>query len=566
MPVIEQEIIRRFPKWFVGRKAKLSKALVRSYGRLCRFEEIERFIAQNSHLKGQLLVGQALDFLDVRYALDHIEKSHIPPSGRCIIVANHPAGVIDALALLHMVGTVRTDVRIMANDVLTSLGILNEMLIPVNVFGAGNPRCSIEAMHSALQQEQCLIVFPAGSVSRLHPSGIKDTPWHGGFLRLATKHNAPIIPVRIHARNSALFYGLSAIYKPLGSLLLPREITARRGTRIGMRIGEPQRIQADENNKPSLSAIRQSLYAIGTRRNSMIKGPQPLIDPVDARTVKQELQQLDHVGDTPDGMHIYAGRVAAVSPLLQELGRLRELSFRKVGEGTGRRLDIDRYDTWYHHIVLWNPEDMEIAGAYRLAIGEAVYAEHGIDGFYSASLFKYSCNTLPKLMQGAELGRSFVTPKYWNSRSLDNLWRGIGTFLACYPSVRYLFGPVSISAEIPIAAGEALVRHYWQFYGCPHDSAIAHRPFSFLTQRNSALPREQAFVELKKLLQDMGVKVPTLYKQYTELCNPGGVKFLAFGIDPDFNNSIDGLIELDISQMKSEKYLRYFGSAAQKLN
>lgn len=562
MQAIEREIIRRFPDWFDGPKGRIGKALVRGYGKFCRFGEIEQFLAEHGHLKGQLLVGQALEYLDIRYAVDQVEKTYIPPTGRCIVVANHPAGIVDALALLHLVGSVRGDVRILANEALTSLGLLDELLIPVDVFGTGSRRSSMEAVDDALEREQCVIIFPAGEVSRLRPNGIRDTPWRGGFLRLAAKHSAPVLPVRIKARNSALFYGLSAVYKPLGTLMLPREITARRGTRIEIRIGRPHHVPATAPPKPSLSAIRQSLYAIGTRRKSRITGPEPVIAPVDARNVRAELKALERLGETPDGKHIYAGRIASYSPLLQELGRLREISFRAVGEGTGRRLDIDRYDTWYHHIVLWNPDELEIAGAYRLAIGEAVYAQHGLAGFYSATLFDYACGTLTRLVRGAELGRSFVVPKYWNSRSLDNLWHGIGAFLARHPEVRYLFGPVSISADMPIAARERLVSFYCQFHGGRQDEATAKRPFRFLSEHWSALPREEAFREMKAELQAMGVKIPTLYKQYTELCEPEAVRFLAFGIDPDFNNSIDGLIELDIHGMKPQKYERYFGQPA----
>lgn len=559
MQAIEREIVRRFPGWFDGPKGRIGKALVRGYGKFCRFGEIERFLAEHGHLKGQLLVGQALEYLDIRYAVDQVEKTYIPASGRCIVVANHPAGIVDALALLHLVGSVRGDVRILANEALTSLGLLDELLIPVDVFGAGPHRRSLEAVHDALEREQCVIIFPAGEVSRLRPNGIRDTPWRGGFVRLAAKHGAPVLPVRIKARNSALFYGLSAVYKPLGTLMLPREITARRGTRIEMRIGRPHHVPATAPPKPSLAAIRQSLYAIGTRRRSRAAGPEPVIAPVDARSVRAELKSLERLGETPDGKHIYAGRIASGSPLLQELGRLREITFRAVGEGTGRRLDIDRYDTWYHHIVLWNPDELEIAGAYRLAIGEAVYAEHGVAGFYSATLFDYACSTLARLVQGAELGRSFVVPKYWNSRSLDNLWHGIGAFLARHPEVRYLFGPVSISADMPIAARERLVGFYRQFHGGRQGAAAAKRPFRFLSEPWSGLPREDAFREMKAELLAMGVKIPTLYKQYTELCEPEAVCFLAFGVDPDFNNSIDGLIELDIHGMKPQKYERYFG-------
>jgi putative hemolysin len=563
MALLESEIITRFPQWFEGRKAPFSKALVRAYSKFCRFAEIERFIVKHGHLKGSALLAQALDFLNVRYAVDHVEQAGIPESGRCIIVANHPAGVIDALALLHFVSRIRPDVRIVANEALGALGLLDDMLIPVSVFNASNRKSGIEAVKRALLDERCIIFFPAGEVSRLRPSGIKDTSWRTGFIRMAAEFGAPVIPVRIHARNSALFYSASTIYKPLGTLLLPREITARRNTRITLRVGKPHTVAAESGLLPSLKTIRQNLYAIGTRSDSRALDPAPLIAAQDPRQIKAELGKLKLLGTTPDGKHIYGGRIPATSVLLQELGRLRELSFRAVGEGTGRRLDIDKFDSWYHHIVLWSPEHLEIAGAYRLAIGEAVYAEHGLVGFYSAGLFEYTCAFLPKIVQGAELGRSFVVPKFWNSRSLDNLWHGIGAFLSDYPQVRYLFGPVSISAELPIAARERLVRHYAYFYGAQEGFATAKRPFRFLGQQPQTENCETDFTMMKSELQVMDVKVPTLYKQYTELCEPGGVQFMAFGVDPEFSNAIDGLLCLDIRKIKPAKYQRYFKIAMQ---
>jgi hypothetical protein len=253
--------------------------------------------------------------------------------------------------------------------------------------------------------------------------------------------------------------------------------------------------------------------------------------------------------------------------VLREIGRLRETTFRAVGEGTGQRLDLDAYDAWYDHIVLWDPEALEIAGAYRVAPGEAVLAERGLEGFYTASLFRYPCHMLGRLAQGMELGRSFVAPAYQGTRSLDYLWLGIGAYLRAHPEVRYLFGPVSISADLPIAAREQLVAYYDRFYGCRRDGVAAHRPFRFLAAPPafSEIDADTAYRVLKANLGALGARVPTLYKQYTELCEPGGARFLAFGVDPDFNNAIDGLVELDLARVRPRKRERYLESATPRL-
>ena len=557
MLVIEQEIIKRFPQWFAGRKSTISKPLLYSYSKFCRLSQIDKFIAEYGHLQGHLLISQALEYLNIRYSVDHIEKTYIPEKGRCLIIANHPAGVVDALALMHFVSSIRQDVKIVANDALSTLGLLGDMIIPVDVFGKSSNASTVKLIDDALQAEQCIIMFPAGEVSRLRPTGIKDTPWRTGFHKIAVKNNCPIVPVKITARNSALFYSLSTIYKPLGTLLLPREITQSRNSRFDLRIGKPQFIDAKLLEKPSLKAIRQSLYAIGSRKTALVKGHQPLIPAVDRLILKTEIHKLNLLGETPDGKLIYSGKISASSPLLQELGRVREFSFRAVGEGTGKRIDIDKFDTWYDHIVLWDKELLAIIGAYRIADGHDVYAEHGLEGFYTSTLFRYSCNTVNRLIEGVELGRSFIVPDFWNSRSLDNLWIGIGAYLKTKPRVRYLYGPVSISADMPVAVREKIVSYYQKFYGCNFSKAKAIRPFQYLSNSTFVNCYEQAMQELKIELKALDVKIPTLYKQYTDLCEKGGVTYLAFGIDPEFSNAVDGLIELDVDMMKPTKRKRY---------
>ena len=293
----------------------------------------------------------------------------------------------------------------------------------------------------------------------------------------------------------------------------------------------------------------------------------PVAPPVDRRRLVDALAAMPRLGTTPDGKRIHAGRLASDSPVLREIGRLREITFRAAGEGTGQRLDLDAYDGWYDHIVLWDPEALEIAGAYRVAPGEAVLAERGIEGFYTASLFRYPCHMLARLAQGMELGRSFVAPAYQGTRSLDYLWLGIGAYLRAHPEVRYLFGPVSISADLPIAAREQLVAYYDRYFGCRRDGVAANRPFRFLAAPPafSELDADTAYRVLKANLGALGARVPTLYKQYTELCEPGGARFLAFGVDPDFNNSTDGLVELDLARVRPRKRERYLEAATPRL-
>jgi putative hemolysin len=282
------------------------------------------------------------------------------------------------------------------------------------------------------------------------------------------------------------------------------------------------------------------------------------VDPV---AVRQAVLALPLLGSTGDGKQIRAGRLATGSPLLREIGRLREHTFRAVGEGSGRSLDLDAHDCWYEHIVLWDEAALRVAGAYRVARGAPVLAGHGLRGLYTASLFRYADEAIPRIVEGMELGRSFVAPEYWGSRSIDYLWQGIGAYLRQYPQVRYLFGAVSISAALPPQAREQIVAYYAHYHGARDQVAVSQRPFAYreAPAEFAAIDAETGLRVLKANLDALGASVPMLYKQYTDLCEPGGARFLAFGIDPDFSNSIDGLIEVDLLRMRPHKRRRYLG-------
>lgn len=564
MQKLQHQLQQRFPQWFRGRRATLAKPLLRAIGRWSKFDAIAGFLETSGHLRDFDFVRSALDFLQARYAADAPEVRRIPASGRLLIVANHPSGALDALALLDAVGQVRHDVKIVANDLLSALDPLAGLLLPIRIVGGRPGADSLQAIEAALREERCVIVFPAGEVARLGLRGVTDGRWRRGFLRFARATGTPVLPVRIEARNSALFYGASAMFKPAGTALLAREMFARRGRRIVLRVGRPLQLPEDGRPTELLRQVRQELHAIGTKRERRAPlGPEPLIEAVDPALVRAGIEAMASLGQTLDGKQIRVGRLPAASPLLREIGRLRELTFRAVGEGTGLRLDVDLFDHWYEHIVLWDEAASKIAGAYRLARGAAVLPERGLAGFYTASLFDYAEEALPRLRQGMELGRSFVAPDYWGSRSIDYLWQGIGAYLARHPDVRYLFGPVSISAALPVEAREQIVAYYAQYFGAQERCAQSRQPFVYRAappQFGDDMDAGTAFRVLKNNLDALGATLPMLYKQYTELCEPGGARFLAFGVDPAFSDSVDGLIEVDLHRLRQKKRERYLAS------
>ncbi|WP_329741348.1 lysophospholipid acyltransferase family protein [Dyella sp. A6] len=559
MQAIEQRLQQRYPHWFRGRRGRIATPLLRTLARWSRFDSIDTFVRTHSHLRGLDFLREGLRFLDLDYAVEPADLARIPPRGRLLIVANHPCGALDALALLDMVGRVRPDVRIVANEMLMLVEPLAELMLPVRVFGGSAGAGSLRRVERALQDEQCVIVFPAGEVSRLGPRGVSDTRWRHGFLRFARNADAPVLPVRIEARNSRLFYGVSALYRPASTALLAREMFARRQQPVRLHVGEKTAVAAAESEREAVRRIRRALYAIGRQDAPANGAPEPLATAVDQAELVAAIEATELLGKTSDGKQIRLARQAGGTPLLQEIGRLRELTFRQVGEGTGRSCDLDAYDAWYDHILVWDSGAARIAGAYRVIRGAEALARSGLAGLYTASLFRYADAAIPRLANGVELGRSFVVPDYWGSRSLDYLWQGIGAYLQRHPGVRYLFGAVSISGTLPRDAAEQVVSYYQRFYGSEQVLADALRPFVFEAAAPlfDGLDIDAAFDAMKAALGRVGATVPMLYKQYTELCEPGGASFLAFSVDPDFSACVDGLIEVDLERLRPRKRQRY---------
>lgn len=566
MHALEDQLQRRYPQWFRGRRARLTRRLVGAIGRWSRLPDIESFLNAHGDLRAFEFLRAALVHLQVDYRVDAGGLAGIPAAGRLLIVANHPSGALDALALLDAVGRVRRDVKIVANDVLATIEPLAELMLPIRILGGRPSPDSLRAIESALEAERCVIVFPAGEVSRLSLTGVRDSRWRNGFVRFARKTDTPVLPARIQARNSALFYGASAVYKPAATALLPREMFARSRRPLQVYFGAAFRLDAVTDAEAVLREVRAKVYALGRRRGGTAGSatgaaptPETIAPPIGHAELILGIAQTELLGKTGDGKEIRLARLEADAPLLLEIGRLREATFRAVGEGTGRSRDLDDYDPHYHHILVWDAAAGRIAGAYRVARGARVLARQGLTGLYTASLFRYADEAVPRIAEGMELGRSFVVPDYWGSRSLDYLWQGIGAYLRRYPQVRYLFGAVSISAALPLPAREQLVAYYARYYGCDDRVAASLRPFRYFEAPPSfgELDADTAFDVLKANLAAHGATVPVLYKQYTELCEPGGARFLAFGVDPAFSDSIDGLIEVDLQRVLPKKRQRY---------
>lgn len=562
MFTVEEVLNRHYPQ--VTQNPWLHKPASLVLKHLLNEREVLAFTDTYPQLEGIDFVEQVLDYFNVTYSCRDREKEHIPSEGRVVIIANHPIGSLDALALIKLVSEVRRDVKVVANSMLMAISPLHNMLLPVNNMQGGTAKEHLDAIREHLNEDGAILIFPAGEVSRLRPQGVRDTHWHSGFLRLARHTRSPVLPVFIDGKNSPLFYGVSMLYKPLATALLVKEMFRQRRTHLPMRIGELIPHEAFHSLtlsvKQQVKLFKKHLYRVGHDKKGIFLTRSPIALPEERQALRRAVKACELLGATTDGKEIYLYQYAGQSPVLREVGRLREVAFRAVGEGSNKRRDIDKYDAHYYHLILWDDSDMEIAGAYRLGDARDLSAAHHECGLYTRTLFDYGTESQAMFAQGLELGRSFVQPRYWGKRSLDYLWFGIGAFLSRYPHYRYLFGAVSLSATYPQAAKDLIVQFYRTHFPANFASATSRLPYSVpehVSNPFSGHDYKAEFAMLKDRLTHMGVNVPTLYKQYGEVCEPGGVAFLDFNVDPDFNDCVDGLVVVDLHALTEKKRKRY---------
>ena len=565
MFTVDQVIAEHYPSL---NDRKMAGPMVKSVLRRLLHEPMFRDVAERyPHLQGIDFVTQVLDYFNFGYLVSDRDRKKVPESGRLVVIANHPIGSLDGLALLKLIHDIRPDVRIVANDLLMSLKPLQSLLLPVKVLTGISTKQHIRRINRSLDADETIIMFPSGEVSRLGFSGVQDGPWQQGFLKIAQRSKAPILPVHIGGHCSASFYLTSLLIKPLSTLMLVGQMLHQRKKRIEISVGSlipyHSYSRLPIRSKEKVALFKKHLYRIGAGKAPLIDGEDPIARPERRTDLMKGLEDSKVIGKTPDDKVIYLFSSMQESPVLNEIARLREMSFRAVGEGTGRRRDLDEYDYYYQHLLLWDEKEEEIAGAYRFVDAAATVEKSGVEGLYTGSLFKLDADRSFFLDQGLEVGRSFVQPRYWGRRGLDYLWYGIGAYLKDNPNFRFLFGSVSISNALPQLAKELLISFYKIYFSPPSDFSCSRNPFSF-SRPISEIEHEFCttdyaadFKKLKSLLANLGASVPPLYKQYTELCEPGGVVFLDFNVDPDFNNCIDGLVIVDIKKLKDAKRKRY---------
>ena len=526
----------------------------------------------------------SLDELGLTYRISSGSLGIIPATGPVFVVSNHPFGGIDGLILGSLILSRRLDSRILANSLLARMPEIVPHIVPVNPFGTRqatkeNPT-GLRAAGKWLSEGHCLATFPAGSVSHFQneTGECRDGPWHANVARLARAHEATVVPLYFEGRNSAFFQIASRLHPRVRTALLIRELLNKSGMEIRVRIGSPilpSRF-AEHPKNASLSRFFQMRSEILGHQNADPQAtPAPVFPPVaERKPVDDLIADIDGLRDDSllyqkGPYQIFSAKAARIPNILHEIGRTRELTFRPVGEGTGKPLDLDRFDQIYHHLILWNDETCELVGAYRIGLVDRILAEHGFDGLYSNTIFKYSPDAFDSLGKGKtlELGRSYIVPSYQKrGTSLFLLWRGIVKFIRKNPGYTKLFGAVSISDQYhPLS--KALIIRYLKRHKLQNgfeqkirarknpdcENLRSLRAFDY----PGALPSLDDVSSLVSELETDKKGVPTLLKHYLQL---RGV-ILGIGVDQSFSDALDGFILVDIEKMDPAVLKKYEGDS-----
>ncbi|HSZ61536.1 MAG TPA: GNAT family N-acyltransferase [Terriglobales bacterium] len=529
-----------------------------------------------------------LDDMKVKLEAQAADLERIPVKGPLVAVANHPFGVLDGVALTVLLSRVRSDVKILTNSLLDCIPELHRHCIFVDPFNAASSTDkNLKPLKQALawlRQGGALAVFPAGEVSQwnVREAQVTDPTWNSTAARLARKTGAAALPVYFCGRNSGRFQVLGLINPRLRTLFLLAEFLQQRGKRVEIRIGNaipPQLVANLDKDDEATEYLRLRTYLLSHR------GKKPISLPAKMRAVLPHKPQekiaaevparfvIDDIAALPPErlllknaeFAVFAAKASELPHALEEVGRLREITFRAAGEGTGRSTDIDRFDAYYWHLLLWNKEKEEIAGAYRAGNTDEIIRAHGIKGLYTNTVFRYNEQLFLKIGSALELGRSFVRPEYQRQYApLLLLWKGIARFVAAHPETPVLFGAVSISNEYSSLSREMIVRYFEQRESGGEFADLVHArtPFRAPKLRRwdcgalcSALRDLDELAEPISDVEEDGKGLPILLRQYAKV----GGRLVGFNLDRKFSDVIDGLVIVDLRQTDAAVLERYMG-------
>ncbi|MFQ3231199.1 lysophospholipid acyltransferase family protein [Reinekea sp.] len=499
--------------------------------------------------------------------------NELPETGATIVVANHPLGGLEGVALTRALLSVRPDTKVLTNQMLSGIPELSENFLGVDVLGkktAHRNTSGVRAADEHLAQGGVLLVFPAGQVSanKWRNLTVQDRQWNYMVGRLALKHKASCLPVFIHGKNPNYFYLAGLIHRRLRTVLLPRQLTNKTGMSLTMTVGTHISHKEAEKAKTATALthlLRMSTYFLAPSSTKAHRPLEILVSETgllnrDALLI--DIANLEQYKVLNKGeFNVYCAPFHALGSVFSALAEAREITFRAAGEGTGKQFDTDQYDKYYLHLFVWDEKNNAIVGGYRLGETDKIIAQRGVTALYSRSLYKFDQNYMAKFGNALEVGRSFVTQAYQrHPYALDLLWRGIGSFVANNPKYSRLFGCVSISSDHSDMARAFISDAMMEGFRAEQKFLENVKPIAPLKVKNkiwtpSMLSAIRDISVFNKLVGqcEPGKSIPVLLRHYIALNG----KFVGFSINKGFNDSLDGLIMVDLQQMP-ERYLNRY--------
>lgn len=545
--------------------------------KVLKISTLNKFYNRNKHLKEIEFLNAIVNDLDIKFEIPEEDYKRLPKEGPYITISNHPLGGIDGVLLLKLMLEREPNFKIIANFLLHRIEPLKQYIMPVNPFeNYKDVKSSVVGLKETLRHlsdGKPLGMFPAGEVSSYKDGKLMvDKPWEEGAIKVIRKAQVPVVPIYFHAKNSNLFYFLSKMSSTLRTAKLPSEVFSQKHRVIKVRIGKPISV-AEQNEYKTIDAysdfLRKKTYMLAnpfendskllnTSNLKISKNPKEIAHPANEEKIIEEVDSLRNTDCRllqSKNYEVFFAEADKIPNVLHEIGRLREITFREVGEGTNESIDLDKFDQYYHHLFLWDEETQKIAGAYRMGLGSEIFEKFGMEGFYLNELFRFEPELHEMMHQSIEMGRAFIIKEYQQKpMPLFLLWRGIIHTTLRYPDHKYLIGGVSISNQFSDFSKSLMIEFMKSNYYDPYIAQYIHPKKAYKVKLKDA-DKDFIFNETEadlnkfdKIIDELEpgiLRLPVLIKKYIKQ----NAKVIAFNVDPLFNNAVDGLMYIRIADI-----------------
>ncbi len=562
-----------------SKNATFHKLLLK-YLKVDKINSIITSTSADGFQKQSQTIEHILNAVNIHVDLSEQDIRNIPKTGPFIVMANHPFGFLDGIIMIKTISELYPEFKVLANYFLKTIESLSDSFIELNPFKTQSYDnvSGLKQAFKQLRDGKPLGIFPAGEVSTMQKGfgKIEDREWDPAIIKFILKTKVPVVPMFFNGHNSLVFHLLGKIHPYLRTLTIPSEFFKKENQTVQVRIGKPISIESlneFSNEEKAGTYLRTCLYALHTdtkkpehktlKEKIKTRKNEPIITPQPIEAIEHELESIrkDSLLFSKSEYEIFNVLPNKTPVIMQEIARLREVTFREVGEGTGKAFDTDKYDDYYNQLFIWNSKRKQIIGAYRIGFGNRIIENYGKKGFYSTSLFQMDNELIPYLEQSIELGRSFVTKEYQQKPlPLFLLWQAICKILISDKNIKYIIGPVSISNNFSRFSKELLIafirKHHFN-----NDLAQYITPKKEFKVKSDTkaidIILEKNKDDLKKLdkfisgIEPGYLKIPILLKQYLKQ----KASIIGFNVDPNFHNCLDGLMILDVKDLPNETYL-----------